>query len=147
MKKYYNSIEEVCKEKGLKRYSRVVGPWYIPISKKKNFIPNLNQYRNTHYLILSKAKNVYAEMIKEQLENIEPFRKIKITLIAYPPTKRLFDLDNLAPHMKFFLDALVSKKIIEDDNYNYVVKTIHEFGCVDKINPRIEFIIGEVEDE
>lgn len=122
----------------------ITGPWLVKTSKKKNFSPNLNQYRNAHHFTLSKAKVLYSEEIKKQLEGIEPFKKVQVTLIAYPPTNRKFDVDNLVPHMKFALDAIVTMGVLEDDNYTIVVRTIHEVREVDNKNPRVEFLIEEV---
>lgn len=126
------------------RHIVLTGPWAVKTSKKKNFSPNLNQYRNAHHFTLSKAKKLYAAQITEQLSEIEPFKKVQVTLIAYPPTNRKFDLDNLAPHMKFMLDALVTAGILEDDDYTYVVRTVHEVRAVEGDNPRVEFLIEEV---
>lgn len=123
---------------------KLIAPWTIPISSKKSFSPNLNQYRNAHYQTLSKAKRNYAEHLQDQLVGMEPMGKVQVTLVAYPPTKRLFDNDNLAPHMKFALDAVVRAGILEDDNYEVVVQTIHKVGGIDKDNPRVEFIIEEI---
>ena len=123
----------------------IVGPWSIQVSKKKNFSPNLNQYRNAHHFTLSKAKREYARFIKEQLSDIEPMKRVMVTLIAYPPTGRNFDNDNLAPHMKFCLDAIVTSGVLEDDNYRIVVETRHRVGGIDKENPRVEFHIEEVD--
>ena len=122
------------------------GPWSIAVSKKKNFIPNLNQYRNTHPMVLAKAKREYAKLIREQLKDVEPFKRVQVTLIAYPPTARSFDPDNMAPHMKFALDAIVDMGVLEDDNYKIVIRTIHEVGGIDRENPRVEFIIEELSD-
>lgn len=122
----------------------IVAPWKIPVSKKKDFYPNLNQYRNAHYQVLSKAKRVYAASLTDQLKDIEPLKKVVVTLIAYPPTARSFDNDNLAPHMKFGLDAIVRAGILSDDNYNIVVETRHKVGGIDKENPRVIFLLEEV---
>ena len=126
------------------RSFKLIGPWSIPVSKKKGFSPNLNQYRNAHYRTLSKAKRMYAEALLDQLKGVEPFEKVQVTLIAYPPSKRDIDCDNLAPHMKFAMDAVVKAGILKDDNYKIIVKTIHYVGYVDKENPRVEFILEEV---
>lgn len=126
------------------RTLKIIGPWKIWTSKKRSFIPNLNQYRNAHHFTLSKAKIEYAKAIEDQLQGIEPFEKVQVTLIAYPPSKVLFDPDNLAPHMKFALDAIVSAGILPDDNYTIVIRTIHEVGEIDKVNPRVEFLIEEL---
>lgn len=124
---------------------RIVGPWTVKQSAKKKFSPNLNQYRNAHYQTLSKVKREYAKLIYPQLEGVEPLGKVVVTLVAYPPNKRLFDCDNLSPHMKFFLDALVTAEVLVDDNYTVVVRTLHEVGGIDKENPRVEFIVEEVD--
>lgn len=123
---------------------KVIGPWNLPASKTRNFSPNLNQYRNAHYRTLAKMKREYAELIKAQLDGVEKMETVRIILVAYPPTKMKFDLDNLAPHMKFAMDAVVQRGILEDDNYEYILSTEHLFGGIDKENPRVEFFIEEI---
>ena len=123
---------------------KLIGPWNLPTSKTRNFSPNLNQYRNAHYRVLSQMKREYADIIKEQLKDPKKMETVRVTLVAYPPTKMKFDLDNLAPHMKFAMDAVVQMGVLEDDNYLYILSTEHLFGGVDKENPRVEFFIEEI---
>lgn len=120
-------------------------PLTVPQSKKKNFTLGLNQYRNSHFLVLNKVKIVYKELMKQQIEKLPKFTKVKITYTLFPKTKRLTDLDNICSiHSKFFMDALTELDRIQDDNYLYVPEISFNFGKVDKDNPRVEIVITEL---
>jgi Holliday junction resolvase RusA-like endonuclease len=46
---------------------KLILPLTVPVSSKKNFILNLNNYRNAHFLVLSKAKSNYSEIVAGML--------------------------------------------------------------------------------
>ena len=93
----------------------IKSPLRVPTSKKRNFTLNLNQYRNTHFHVLNKAKVLYKEIITPQIASLSLFTRVKVIYTYYPPTKRRTDLGNvLSIHQKFFEDAFVEAgKIIE----------------------------------
>ena len=46
---------------------------------------------------------------------------------------------------KFFCDALVSEKKLEDDNYTFLTSVQYQFGSIDKENPRVTVSLnGEI---
>jgi hypothetical protein len=119
-------------------------PLSVPQSKKKNFILNLNVYRNAHYLTLNTVKKRYKEAMADQIVALPRFDKISITYRLYPKTNRLCDISNiLAIHDKFFCDALQELDKLEDDNYLYLNHVQYRMGQVDKEKPRVEIEIQE----
>ncbi len=120
-------------------------PLSVQVSKKRKFILNLNTYRNTHFHVLNKAKVVYKSLITSQIEALSLYTRVKIIYTYYPKTKRRTDLGNvLSVHQKFFEDAFVEGKKIEDDDYLHIIGSIQRFGEVDKEDPRVEIVIIEV---
>lgn len=123
----------------------IISPLSVPLSKNKKFILNLNNYRNSHYQVLNKAKAAYKAAVADQVEQFRQMNRVSIHYTLYPKTRRLTDIGNVtAIHKKFLEDALVEMGKIEDDNYLYVVGSSESFGCVDKDNPRVEVTITEV---
>ena len=119
-------------------------PLKVKVSNSKWFILNLNHYRNTHYQVLNKAKALYKEALRPQLELLEPFSRIQLTYTYYPVNKRLADLGNvLSIHQKFFEDALVELGKLPADTYKEIPKVIYSFGEIDPTNPRVEVYISE----
>ena len=124
----------------------VSAPLSVPQTKKKKFIFNLNVYRNAHYLTLNTVKIRYKAAMEVQIVALPIFSKVKIIYTLYPKTKRLCDISNvLCIHDKFFCDALVSLKKLEDDNYLYLREVIYKMGRVDSDNPRVDIEILEQE--
>lgn len=122
---------------------KIISPLEVPTGKKK-FILNLNNYRNTHYILLNKAKQNYFYMIKSHLKHLKGknYDKAILTYTLYPKSARLTDLDNvISIHQKFFQDALVKEKVIKEDNYKHISHNIQKFGAIDKNNPRVEIEI------
>jgi hypothetical protein len=120
-------------------------PLSVYASSKKDFSINLNEYRNSHYQILNKAKINYKAVMHQQIMKLPKMDKIKIHYTIYPETKRLCDIGNIVSiTKKFFEDALVEFKRIPDDNYNHVIGSSESFGCVDKDNPRVVILITEM---
>jgi len=123
----------------------IISPLSVPVTKTKKFILNLNQYRNTHFYTLNKAKVVYKEEISVQFPGLAINPPIQVTYIYFPKTARKTDIGNvLSIHQKFFEDALVEGGYLVDDNYDYIPRTIFRFGEVDKENPRVEIHIEEI---
>lgn len=126
----------------------ISAPLEVPVTKttNKKFILNLNNYRNTHFQVLNKAKQVYKELISHSILNLPEFSKVHIEFVLYPKTNRKTDLDNVCSvHAKFFQDALVELGKLPDDTYDYVKGISYKFGFVDKGNPRVDIIVTEVD--
>ena len=117
-------------------------PLRVPVSKKKFFPLNLNQYRNAHFQVLDKAKKAFAKEIEPKLVGIPKLKKLALEYVLYPGTAQLCDTNNiLSIADKFFSDSLVAQKVIDDDNYTFIADSRFLFGHIDRENPRIEVTI------
>ena len=110
-------------------------------SIKRQFILNLNQFRNTHYRTLNNAKIDYKNKMESVIDKITyPYTNKIVTLYkVYQGSNRRFDIGNVCCiHQKFFEDALVELGKLPDDNSEYIPMVIYMDGEVDKDNPRVE---------
>jgi len=123
----------------------VISPLVLQRTKTKNFILNQNIFRNSHYRIMNNMKIKYKQVMKQQIQELPPMEKIEIIYTLYPKTKRKIDILNVTSAVgKFFEDALVEFKKIPDDDYHHLTQSTHRFGSIDKINPRVEIQIKEL---
>lgn len=115
-------------------------PLFVPINKSgKKYYLNLNKYRNTHYQTLNKAKVVFKDIVKNDINKLPSLNVIEIEYKLFTGTKRLCDVSNICSVVdKFFSDALVECGKLEDDNYLFLPKISFEFGSIDKLDPRVE---------
>ena len=120
-------------------------PLRVPLTKKKDFILNLNNYRNTHFQSLNKAKVNYKSLMKDQIEGLPSFSKVRVIYTLYPGTKRLCDLSNVCSiHDKFFMDALTELGKLPDDDYTHAPEISYRYGHIDRTNPRCCIEIEEI---
>jgi len=127
---------------------KVASPLRVKQSEKKDFILNLNNYRNTHYRSLNTTKINYKALMKAQIEKLPEFNEIIIHYTIYPASKRRTDIGNVVSvHKKYFEDALVEFGRIPDDDYTHILFNSESFGSVDKENPRVEITITPIEGE
>lgn len=123
----------------------VISPLRIYQTSKKDFILNLNPYRNAHFRTLNSMKKRYKELMAKQILMLPSFKKVKLVYTLYPKDRRKCDVSNICSiHDKFFSDALVEYGKIEDDNYLYIPEIDYRFGGLDKENPRVEIKIIEI---
>lgn len=122
-------------------------PLKILKNKLKYFILNLNNYRNTHFRVLNNTKITYKTILAPQIKALPYYDKpVFIWYELYPGSARLTDIGNVVSvHKKYFEDALVELKKIEDDNYNWIVGSIETFGKIDKLNPGVQIYIYPAE--
>lgn len=124
---------------------RLILPIIVPISTKKNFSLNLNQYRNAHHFTLNNSKKIFKEMIEEQVTRLPVFQAVSLEYVLYVGSKRELDISNVCCVVdKYFSDALVELGKLPDDNYKYLNKITYTFGGYDKGNARVEVIINEI---
>lgn len=120
----------------------IISPLRILKTKDKYFILNLNNFRNTHYQTLNKAKINYKAVMYDQIIKLPCYERVTIDYKLYPKSKRRTDIGNvISIHQKFFEDALVELGRIEDDDYTHIISSTQSFGEVDKYNPRVEITI------
>ena len=127
-------------------------PLEVYYSKNKKFIPNLNNYRNAHYRILSSAKRIYSENLVAELNewSLKPKFKNPVTLeyVYYAKSNRRVDVSNPCSIIdKFTCDALVKAEILEDDSSKQIKEIYYVYGGVDKEFPRCRLTIKEVWDD
>lgn len=119
-------------------------PLGIQLSKKKQFILNLNNYRNVYFRALNNAKIKYKAAVMDEIER-ECYYPLNIIAIHYTVFKgdhRRCDIGNIASiHQKFFEDALVELGHLPDDSYKNIPVCSYSFGGIDKDNPRVEIRI------
>ena len=121
-------------------------PLKVMASKVKDWILNLNQYRNTYFRTLNTVKINYKKEISEQILKGPKYNRIACIYTVYPKNKRSFDLGNVCCiHQKFFEDALVELGKLPDDNYNNIPLVVYQFGAVDPSNPRVEIDIIDLD--
>lgn len=117
----------------------VVLPLFIQLSKKKRFYLNLNNYRNSHYMVLNNSKRIFESQIIKELKNIPPIINFEIHYYFYSPNKIVRDLANVVSIVdKYFCDTLSEVGIIEDDNTDFLKHVSMTFGGMDRDNPRVE---------
>lgn len=122
-------------------------PLQVNVSGRSSFILNLNNYRNTHYQALNKAKKNYHKLICGMFYGLKFNPPISIEYTLYAETKRLTDVANVCSIVdKFASDSLVKSECIQDDNFNLIPIVIYGWGGVDKDNPRVEMRIKELTD-
>ena len=121
----------------------VILPLSVKQSKKKNFILNLNNYRNAHHCILSNTKLNYKELILPLIPHGYHFDKpVKFTYTYFHGNKRRVDVSNPCSIIdKFVSDVLVDRGVLPDDNTDHLKRVEYVWGGVDKDNPRCELEI------
>ena len=121
---------------------RVTSPLFVPKSKKKNFILNLNVYRNADRFMLGNVKVTYTDIMQNQISTLPIMSEVEIVYVLFPKTRRLTDISNvLCIHDKFFCDALVKFGRLPDDDYRYLKDVHYRMGKVDPNNPRVEIYL------
>lgn len=126
----------------------VVSPLFIEIgvTKKRKIYLNMNTYRNLHYQTNNQVKRAYTALIGKQIPKVT-LNKIKITYTLYVGTLRALDIANVCSVVdKFFCDSMVTRGVIEDDNYNFLTEVVYKYGGLDRTNPRVDIEVQEIEE-
>ena len=102
--------------------------------KKKKYYLNLNIMRNQVGHLINNVKSEYARIAHSVLPNNGVFFKaFSLEYTLFLPDYRKRDISNvLSICDKNFTDALVSHKIVEDDNYTFLQKVTYKLGGIDK---------------
>ena len=111
-------------------------------------LPCLNDYIsecNRNKLCGAKLKKqtemLIAVFIRKQLRGVKIEKPTTVDFSWHEPNKRR-DWDNVSFAKKFILDALVSCKVLKNDNQVHVTGFTDSF-FVDADNPRIEVVLRE----
>tara|TARA_R110001606_G_scaffold166714_1_gene311200 strand:+ start:139 stop:525 length:387 start_codon:yes stop_codon:yes gene_type:complete len=109
----------------------------------------VNWYRNAHHHESNTAKKKFKNLIQDQLNQFDKIETpIKIKYTYYAARNNSPDLDNFVGTVKkFFQDALVESGLIEDDSVKFIVANSEDYGGIEKLNPRIEAEIIELNRE
>lgn len=119
-------------------------PLRVKVSKNKDFILNINNYRNAHHRVLSTAKRNFTDIVLNlDLPRVN-YTRIKVHYYIYPHSKRLYDGNNVVSIIdKFLMDGLIKRGIIRDDNIRYVECPTWTPMPPDRNNPRCEVVIED----
>ena len=134
-------------EKEIKK-AKFYSPLKVFMTKAKNFILNMNQYRNTHFRLLNHTKINYKKFMERQIIKSDSFGKVICIYTAYPKTNRRQDLGNVCSiHEKYFEDAMVEYGKLGDDDMRNIPLVIYRYGGVDHENPRVDIDVVSIDDD
>lgn len=120
-------------------------PLSVKVSKNKKFILNLNNYRGAHYQVVTKAKNNYKDLIWHLIPNIKYDSPVELIYTYFHGRKGRVDISNPCSIIdKFTSDVLSEKKVIPDDNTDFIKRVTYIWGGVDKQNPRCTLEIKKI---
>lgn len=127
----------------------LICPTYVILpmktKKDKKVSINLNTYRNLHFLVESKCKKLFKDLMFKQLEGIEFKVPVKVTYKVYKASNRQLDKMNvISIASKYLMDAITEFGCWVDDNDDIIKKEIILPTEVDKKNPRIEVKIESI---
>ena len=121
--------------------------WYVT-KKKKKFI-GMNWYQGADKHEINRVKKEYHKLIESKLtgnkEKIKGSYQVRYKYFYKNPKSDLRNITSVID--KFFNDSLQGLRIVENDNINFLRKTVDEVGGMDKKNPRIELEGEELENE
>ena len=116
----------------------IESPLSVPVSSKKKFMLNMNDYRNAHYQVLNKAKVEYKRMIRDEILQLPKMDKATINYEITLGDNRIHDGMNICSvTSKFFLDALVEYGILPDDNMRYILHEEWNPHGIEKNNGKV----------
>lgn len=126
---------------------RLESPLAVKVNSKRQFILNLNNYRNAYFRTLNTAKIAYKKFMEEQIlsEIYKPLDRIAIQYKVFKGDRRRFDIGNVTSiHQKFFEDAIVELGKLPDDRHENLPMTFDTFGGISTDRPRVEITIYDL---
>jgi len=117
-------------------------PTYVVLpmktKKDKKISINLNTYRNLHYLVESKAKKLFKDIMRKQLEGLEIQTPVEVSYKVFKASNRKLDKMNvISITSKYLMDAITEFGCWEDDDDTNIKKEILLPTEVDKNYPRV----------
>ena len=114
--------------------------------KDTKILVGMNWYRNAHFMNSNQIKKFYHELIFLKVLKSQRIKgSYQVEYLLYPSNANC-DLMNVVSVIdKFLNDALQDCGVVVNDNikfYKHMIATVKE---IDKINPRIEIIIEQLE--
>lgn len=125
-------------------------PLFVMLPRKtiddKKFIINLNYYMHWQHFLINQIKKEYTEIAKPLLKGLEFTLPVKLRFTLWKGSNRRVDRANpLCIHEKFWADAMVKCGCIPDDNDDYIHSTHYYSGGIDRLNPRVDIEMKEIE--
>ena len=124
-------------------------PTYVVLpmktKKDKKISINLNTYRNLHYLVESKAKKLFKDIMRKQLEGLEIQTPVEVSYKVFKASNRRLDKMNVVSiTSKYLMDAITEFGCWEDDDDVNIKKEVILPTEVDKDYPRVEVEIRSI---
>lgn len=122
-------------------------PLSVKINSKRDFILNLNNYRNAYFRTLNSSKVNYKKVMEPVILDQIPtqLERIAIQYKVYKGDRRRFDIGNIASvHQKYFEDAMVELGRLPDDRHENIPIVFYSFGGVSDARPRVEITIYDL---
>lgn len=118
----------------------IILPGRVPSKKnsRRNFVTASGRQMSLPSESYEEWHEISSWELKKQIKKPLRLSDVKITLIFYPPDRRIGDLTNKAESV---MDLLVDNEILKDDNWFVVKRNCQIFGGIDKENPRVEITI------
>ena len=105
-----------------------------------------NFTRNAHFHILNKAKKHYQSLVADKLKEFEPIAGMYTVRYIYYYKNINSDASNVVSGIeKAFLDAIQEIGLVTNDNVRYHIGSKWSVGGLDKLNPRMEIILEDME--
>lgn len=128
----------------------IKSPLSVPLTSKKQFILNLNNYRNLYFRSLNTSKKVYKQKVAEQIEEQFYYQPEQVGIIykVFKGDYRRFDIGNICSvHQKYFEDAVVELGKLKDDKADIIPISVFLYGGISVDNPRVEITVYDLKDK
>lgn len=120
-------------------------PIYWNQSKKKTVLVSMNAYRNWHPLVSAKFKREFSALVEPQTIGQSKIpQPYQLHIKLYYKNSNCDGSNIIALVEKVFLDALVSAGVLINDTVQWHKSTSWEVIEQDKVNPRCEITIKEI---
>lgn len=126
-------------------------PYYKKLNRKNGKVVNsmlgMNWYFTEKSFSIARVKKHYHKLVRNQLEAFEGDKlgKYKVKYKLFYKSKSQDMMNIVAVIDKFVQDGIVEFGLVEDDNVQYCKRVVCEVVEQDKINPRVEVEVEEVE--
>lgn len=149
--KRYTGFDVEDPDSYFKAHPRAKNPPFEAIWKKSRngLIPSINTFLN---VTDRRIQNTWEQHLRGYCEYCMQAQGIKhdyigqciVLAIQFKPTRSKADVNNI--YTKPFLDAMVERELIEEDNYT-ILRVHMEYALVDKANPRSEIRIYPITED
>lgn len=151
MLKGFTGYDTENPEEYFKKHPRAKKPPMESLWKKSRngLVPSVNTFLNCNNRVI---QNSWEQHLKEYCEYCMQQQGVKhdyisqciVVVIQFKPTKSESDVNNV--YTKPFIDAMVERELLIDDNYK-IVRLHQEYAVVDKTDPHSEIRIYPITEE